>query len=266
MSAWITHVKSVREQNPEMSYKLALVEASKTYKRADGKEIIRRKKRVKKVEEKEVKFDDAVTEIKSVGEVKEQDGSGPEHARFSSEIYEKPADRKDVKDWKYMGGTAQHGYWENESKIIIAYRGTVDKADVKTDAVLAVGMLKKTARYKKSLAYAKKIMKNAKVPVTIVGHSLGGSIASEVGKELNLKVWAYNPGKGPKEHATDKIDKIACALKSKSSRCKKAKLVNTVRTIGDPVSILGKKGVNVKHVVPKHLNVHSISNFEQLKD
>jgi len=232
MSVWIQFVKKTRAANPGMSYKEAMIEAKKTYKRKP----------------------------------KKQKGSGPEHARFSSEIYKKPEDRQDVKEYKYISGNAEEGYWKSPAKIVIAFRGTTNKADVKTDAILAVGALKKSSRYKKSLAFAKKILKNATVPVEVSGHSLGGSLASEVARELGLKSFTYNPGVGPREAIRAKVDKAACLIRKKGKRCKRSKNHEVQRTLADPVSILGKDHPNTKTIIPKHLNVHSIKNFKQLKN
>jgi hypothetical protein len=233
MTTWIDHVKRTRAAHPEMSFKEALKAASSTYKRQP-----------------------------------KQKGSGPEHARFSSEIYKKPNLRSDVQDYKYIDGDAEKGYWQSPRDIIIAYRGTVNKQDVKTDALLAAGALKASSRFKRDLNYAKRILKIAKVPVITSGHSLGGAIATEVGRELGLKVWAYNPGASVKENVRNKTDKIACLLNKKGKKCRKAKLVNVERTRLDPISHLGRKGVNVKHVKQKKLDPHTIDNWsdDMLKD
>jgi len=189
-------------------------------------------------------------------------GKGVEHVKASQLIYENPDKRTDYGNYRYMGGDAEKGYWESKSNVIIAFRGTVTKQDVKTDLALAAGALKTTNRYKRDLAFTKKIMDKAKVPVILTGHSLGGSIATEIGRSLKLRAFVYNPGASVKEKIRGKIDKAACLIKKKGKRCKIAKLVNIERTIADPVSILGKNNVNVKHVIPKKLNVHSISNFD----
>ena len=262
--SWQEHVKKTRMAHPSMSFKDALKEASKTYKRQTGgckSEIGPRPSR----------RTDSANRGRAAGtgrREKGMKGKGPEHARFSSEIYKKPKERQSVQIYKYKGGDAEQGYWESPSKIVIAYRGTVNKADIKTDAVLAVGLLKKSKRYKKSLAFAKKIMKKATVPVEIVGHSLGGSIATEVARELNLKSFVYNPGMSLKENVRSKIDKAACAIKPRGKRCKVAKLTNVERTRLDPISHLGRKGVNVKHVRQKKADPHTIANWsdKMLKD
>jgi len=256
MSAWIQYVKKTQASQPGMSYKDAMIEAKKTYKRADGKPVVRKVKKSKVVKPKVIKPE----------EVK-QEGKGPEHARFSSEIYKKPKERQSVQNYEYKEGDSDQGYWESPEKIVIVFRGTTNTADVKTDAVLAVGLLKKTKRYKKSLAFAKKIMRKAKDKnVEIAGHSLGGSIAAQVGLDLNLKSFVYNPGASVKENVKSKIDKIACAIKPKGKRCKKAKSVTVERTLGDPVSVLGKHHPNTKTIIPSKINVHGISNFKQLED
>ena len=275
MSAWIMHVKSVREQNPEMSYKLALVEASKTYKRADGKEVVRRKKRVKKIKPEvnpevkpevkpevnpEVKPDEK--EIKIESDV-DQNGAGLIHARIAEAVYNPPADRKDIGEYKYKSGDSERAVFESDTEIIIGMRGTTSFEDIKTDAALAVGALKKTARYKRDKKFVKSMIKknSNKKKIILAGHSLAGTIVSELSREFGLEVWSYNAGAGPKENLRAKVEKVACVVKPNGKRCKKTKLINAERTIADPVSILGKDHPNTKTIVPNKLNVHSISNW-----
>jgi hypothetical protein len=228
---WIQHVKKTQTLLGS-SYKEAMKEAKKTYKKGQK------------------------------GLPKGQKGTGPAHVKASQLIYKPLNQRGNFGNYQYKTGDAEKAYWENPTEIIIAFRGTVNKQDVKTDAILAVGQLKSSSRYKRDLIFTKRIMKITNKKIILTGHSLGGAIAKNIANELGLKAYIYNAGSGPREALGAKLDKVACTFNKKGKRCRKAKLVQHERTIGDPVSILGKKGVNVKHILPKKLNVHSIDNFD----
>lgn len=86
---------------------------------------------------------------------------------------------------------------QDENKLLITYRGTKNWLnDIPTDFGILTGTLKDTDRYKSS----KKVYDNAKAKyngseLTVVGHSLGGSLASAVG-EKGDKIVTYNKGAG----------------------------------------------------------------------
>jgi len=237
MNRWQEHVKKTRAEKPGLSFKQALQEAKKTY--------------------------------KGGGNVPMLKGRGLEHARFASEVYKKPFMRKDVGGWKYKGGDDTRGFWESPTQVILAFRGTTTKEDVGTDIALGGFSIKKTFRYKRDLRFARQVLgiaKKLKKELVLTGHSLGGALATEIARVLHIKAVVYNAGFGPREAVRAKADKIACLVKPKGKKCRKAQLIEHERTFGDPVSILGRHGVKTKHIVPKKLNVHSIDNFEMLKD
>ena len=228
---WQNHVKKTRMAHPGMSFKDALKEASKTYKRQPKK--------------------------KGSG----QSGTGLIHAKIAEAVYKNPNDRTAIDKYKYMGGDDERAIFESPSEIILGLRGTSNRSDVATDAALAIGRLTSTKRYKRDKRFLKNLIKKNTKKIILAGHSLAGSIVSELSREFNLEVWAYNAGFGPREAARAKIDKVACIIKKKGKRCKKTKLINHERTIGDPVSILGKSHPGIKTIMPKILNTHSISNW-----
>lgn len=106
----------------------------------------------------------------------------------------------------------------------VAIRGTHNLADVGTDALLAVGQLKRGTRYKRELAALNKIRsENQGSKVSLTGHSLGGSLVDELSRKTGLKGTAYNAGFGIN------------TLFRKSN-----KNVQHIRTRYDPVSGIGK--------------------------
>lgn len=221
---------------------------------------------VKKVQmEKGITYGEALKEAKKTYKKQVQSGDGPVEARVSSEVYKKPSERSHVGEYKYNVSLSnpEHGFWIGSDRVIIAIRGTTNKSDVLSDTLIASGTLKLGQRYKKEKRYLKMIMRKFKnLKVELSGHSLGGTLAMELGREFNLKSYVYNAGIGPKQAIRNKTDKIACLLNKKGKKCKSSKLIEHTRVLGDPVSIGSSGNTNVKHILPKKLNVHSINNFE----
>jgi hypothetical protein len=145
-------------------------------------------------------------------------------ARLSKEAYEKK--RQDFNEWmveKYHNN-AEHGVWINNKlkEIKVAFRGTDNLKDLGTDAYLALGKLKNTDRYKKEdnlIQQLKRMYPNYKI--TLTGHSLSASIASELSKKYNLEGSGFNAGFG-----------ISGNINNPN--------FTHYRTSTDPISILGK--------------------------
>ena len=88
-------------------------------------------------------------------------------------------------------------YNPKDDKLLVSYRGTHNWLnDISTDLAVLTGNLKNTDRYKHSKdTYDKAKTKYNKDSATVVGHSLGGSIASAVGSGKD-EVYTYNKGVG----------------------------------------------------------------------
>jgi hypothetical protein len=70
--------------------------------------------------------------------------------------------------------------------------------DVSTDIIMGLELEDFSSRFRKSEATTKRgIQKYGKENVTLVGHSLGGSQALEIGRKYDLETVAYNPYVGP---------------------------------------------------------------------
>lgn len=130
-------------------------------------------------------------------------------------------------------------YHPDKKKLLYSVSGTHNLKDVGTDLYLAAGLLKKTNRYKEAdTTYKKAREKYKPESSTVVGHSLGGSIASYVGKKED-KIITYNKG----------------ATIGQSNR----KNETSIRTRGDPVSMFAKKDKEL----PFAFDAHNTNNLKK---
>ena len=85
-------------------------------------------------------------------------------------------------------------YNPKQNKLLYSIAGTHNLNDIGTDIYLGLGKIKDTNRYKSAddtLAKAKQKYNPANT--TLVGHSLGGNIASKIGKPED-KIFTFNKG------------------------------------------------------------------------
>jgi hypothetical protein len=146
-------------------------------------------------------------------------------------------------------------YNPNDRKLIVNVAGTHNLSDWGTDAYLAAGKLKDTNRYKEANSIFKEAKKKYNPSNTnVVGHSLGGSIASYIAGN-NDKVHTLNSG-------------YTIGQKTKKNR-------EEYQVGGDIVSLFGS---NQKHthlisgnyrdsgLIPIDVyNAHAISNIKNSK-
>jgi len=146
------------------------------------------------------------------------------------------------------------------NEIVITFRGTQDLEDVATDVLLGLGgedALKKSYKYKKARELVKSIQSVLpQNPIKLVGHSLGGSVAHQLGKELNVQSVAFNPGSSPLSgKKTLAQDVIAYAVKEGDTDDPKHVVL---RNAWDPISYFEK---DVSHVISHPEDPHSIRPF-----
>ena len=87
-------------------------------------------------------------------------------------------------------------YHPNEKNLLISYRGTKNLLnDLPTDLAILTGNLNNTDRYKHSKDVLDKAKHKYNTSATIIGHSLGGSLASSLGDDRD-KIITFNKGAG----------------------------------------------------------------------
>jgi hypothetical protein len=175
MSSWIQHVKAYSKEHG-ISYKQALSEAGKTYKKVSGGAL------------------DSKTLKKALNESYDQDN-------------------KDIGDFQvdeHLSGRRVKVYNNPiTNQTIVSHRGTANLKDWGTDALMAVG-IENTNRFK----HSKKIQKEAEKKygrenVSTVGHSLGARLAEKYGNNskeimtLNKPTTLKTAGKRIRNKQTD---------------------------------------------------------------
>jgi hypothetical protein len=152
----------------------------------------------------------------------------------------------------------QQVYYNNkDKKLLVSVAGTHNLSDWGTDVMLGLGRLKNTKRYKEADDILKKAKQKYNVPnATVIGHSLGGSIASGIASKAG----------GDKYVGLD----AGYTIGQKTSNNPNFK---SLRTQGDAVSLLGanaKHMTTLKNNIPntgiRPLDVLNAHNINQIRD
>jgi hypothetical protein len=142
--------------------------------------------------------------------------------------------------------TENHSIFHNErtGEVVIAYRGTSNLNDIKTDAHIFMGREKNTQRFKESEEVFEKTRdKYGKSTIRTTGHSLGGGIALHIGEKVDIPSFTFNPA-------------ISATQVFSKNHYNNKTTQNIYHTEVDPVSVGG-------HVIGDHQpkrKVHKIAN------
>lgn len=136
-------------------------------------------------------------------------------------------------------------YRPDDKRLLISYRGTHNLLrDIPTDLSIFMNRLDKSKRYKEGKDTYNKAKEKYHTNATLVGHSLGGSLASEIA-EADDRVYTYNKGIG---HLMHKVKPNETAY----------------RHILDPVSILSIGDTNTKSIGNITDNIFTVHKTDQL--
>lgn len=129
------------------------------------------------------------------------------------------------------------------NQIYFICRGTRTKKDIMTDVALGFGFIEWTNRFAKLEQWLKPYLPQ-KQNVILIGHSLGGTLATEMGLKYGIESHTFNSGKSP-------FTRLSPGLRHKRSR--------EYRNAFDIVSLFGALE---PHVRTKRLTAgHSIATF-----
>jgi hypothetical protein len=237
---WLEHVKQWRaEYGQGLTYKQVLIEARKSYtpvKRGGGSPPSA--------------AEQAATRARVMGGAL----TAHEVKRTLNASYDDvPMDAtNDFKVDKNLSGKRTKVFHDaSTGRTVVAHRGTASIQDVGTDLGLAVGFRGK--RFK----HAKKVQKLAEEKygtenLDTLGHSLGGIVAEEVGKNsrnvITMNKAVVNPTRRNLKNQTD------------------------IKTSNDPVSALNRFSNNKAHVIPsqkfnplKPFKEHTVTTLKRVK-
>jgi hypothetical protein len=162
--------------------------------------------------------------------------------------------------------------YTKDQELVFAVRGT----DIRNinDIVADVGVFYNRLtedRVYKSIKSQLEFLLSQKIlrKYTLVGHSLGGSIVTELLLEFPDqidKVYTFNSGIGYYKFIDNIKNKLKCLFDKYSRDCMELEIIkkklNVYITGSDPISLLNiGSPANVNFVKPVTANVHSISNF-----
>ena len=129
------------------------------------------------------------------------------HAAAAADVYRAPENRKGAGYDPELSNAEVAVYRSapGRARPLVAFRGSVNADDAKTDAFLALGRLKDTDRWKRTAEHLRRV-REAVGEYDLTGHSLGGTLAQLAHDELgaipgshgnerkNSQLVAFNPG------------------------------------------------------------------------
>ena len=143
-----------------------------------------------------------------------------------------------------LSGQRAKVFVDPSGKPVVSYRGTSNKKDVITDALIMAGLGKHTKRVKHSKKVMREVEKKYNQPAGAIGHSLGGYLAENSGAKG--KIVTYN--------------------KAATGRKIKNKNQTDIKTNKDLVSILTRKKKNNVTLKSKSWNPFTAHSTKSLKD
>jgi dienelactone hydrolase len=125
---------------------------------------------------------------------------------MAADVYRPPSKRHSFSKWRYcpqVSNEEQSVYMKrspNGLTYVIAFRGTSRMHDTRTVVNLVLGSLLRTPRFRRDLAFIEKLQRRRPgARIVLVGHSLGGRLASEIAKIVGVKAVTFNEARGFKD-------------------------------------------------------------------
>ncbi len=195
----------------------------------------------------------------------EQYGFKSQLARLSGLAAKDPLERQSLLDdyalnsWKILEQGEDYFVAQRNGSTVISYAPTrpdqADNAvrDLTTDALVATGTEKLGARYSELRGVTKKLY--AKYPSAILtGTSLGGTMAFDIGSDLNIPSYTFNMGSGLQSALDSVFDVIFTGNATHVNYAVKTDIITSL-------SGLNPKLQNIWVDARSGLSAHSIENF-----
>lgn len=222
-----------------------------------------------------VKKSKFISEKEGAGLTEEDKTESNHFAHLAGSAYEKPEDRAKYLEDNGLGQYSIHdddksyqnahtAVYTKEGKKTVAFRGTVPTSlkDWKSDAAIASRTFHKSKQYKEWDATVKDLRSKYGDDAVemLVGHSLGGRGALELGQVYDTPSHSFNVGSSPLELQQNVFNKLKCSLKP--SLCYGLKKHKLWTVHGDAVS-LGNwvSPYTNRYIRPKSLNPHALSQW-----
>ena len=152
-----------------------------------------------------------------------------------------------------LSNAQQKVYVDRRNRPTITYTGTRTLGDWGTDILLGLGLEKYSTRFRQAKELADKVKQKYSKPATIIGHSLGGSLAEYAGGKGN-KVITLDKGVGLSGIGKT-IGKNQTDIRTSNDIV--SLLSNTQKNIGKKITIKDKKNFNL-------LGTHAYSKLDKL--
>ena len=200
-------------------------------------------------------------------------------SRIAASAYENPEDRAkyiseagindleiDPEDEEFQDERTAVYKNKETGKRIYGMRGTnfKDKKDLKADAWIVAGDVTKSGVYKhwdKQLGGL--IDKYGKENVErLVGHSLAGRTALELGKKYDIASESFNTGSAPSDVTKNVLNKTKCVLFPRSADCVTLRKNRNWLVHTDPVGVSATiSPYKNRFIYPRASNPHTIKNW-----
>lgn len=180
-------------------------------------------------------------------------GTDRNYLCVASDVYRKPDKRHSFGKWIYQAkwSNDEQAVYKNKAKYVIVFRGTKKVHDNMTNIKMIMGKFFKSSRFQRDLGFVKDFqVKHPNNKIILVGHSLGGRLASEIAKQTGCEAITFNEARVPSDvGAADNHD-----------------FIRRYRTKSDPISALGILGTKAKQTHFLHLpgHGHSIRKTQRL--
>lgn len=196
-----------------------------------------------------------------------KEDSPQEYAKLSKAAYMSREDAKGYISEKYvidfeLSNRNRTVFYDTERETaVIAFKGTDPSnfKDIGSDLYILGNVESLSSRFENAYSAVQRArLKYGYERVEVTGHSLGGSQALYVNRELGVRAYAFNPGAGPGRFTSDLRDMLTSPFGSTRNASK----ANVYLVPGDPISVgHGLSNSTVRYVRQKSRFAHDLDNF-----